>query len=161
MKMIKTALLTAALVALLPLAQAQQSQQDKAAEESLDGIAAALLGDDPEVQDDLAKMQADLPKTLELAKEYRACLQDADDRDQAVDCQKTAQAKAKKLGLEDDELDDDLSSDLKSWTAEDKVRELKKMDDSIALMEKAMPCMLAAKNLLELMSCATLLQGHL
>ncbi len=154
----KKLLLSTLLCALLPLSQAQQSEQDKVAEENLDGIAEVLLADNEELQAEFAKMQADLPKTLELAKEYRACLQDADDKEEATDCGKDAQAKAKKMGIEDDELDEDLDSDFKSWTAEDKARELKEMDESIAMMEKVMPCMLEAKNPLELMVCGQVLQ---
>ncbi len=154
----KKLLLSTLLCTILPLAQAQQSEQDKAAEKTLDGIAEVLLADNEELQAEFAKMQSELPKTLELAKEYRACLQDADDKEDAIDCRKDTQAKAKKMGLEEDDLDEDLDSDLKSWTTEDKARELKEMDKNIAMMEKVMPCMLAAKNPLEIMVCGQLLQ---
>ncbi len=157
----KKLLLSSLLLAFLPLAQAQQSEQDKAAEKTLDGIAEVLLADNEEVKAEVAKMKSDLPKTLKLAKEYRTCLQDTDDKEDVIECRRDAQEKSEKMGLEDEDFNDGWEGDdLKNWTVADKAKELREMDKSITMMEEVMPCVLAAKNPLEIMICGQLIQKN-
>ncbi|MDP8176800.1 hypothetical protein QJU83_04495 [Pasteurella skyensis] len=154
----KKIFLLSLLFAMLPFAQAQ-TQQDKVAEESLDSIATVLLADSKELQAEFAKMQADLSKSFELAKEYRSCLQDADEKEEAIECQKNVRDKAQVLGLEEETLDEDyLGGDLKNWTTEEKTQYLKELDLNIAFMEKILPCAKSAKNPLELMVCAQIVK---
>ncbi len=135
--------------------QTQQPTQDISIEHEKALVTAAMmLADQEELHKEFIKMQADLPKTLDLAKQYRACLQAADDKNQAVDCQKDAQGKARALDLEDDELDENLTKDLKNWTPAEKTQYIKELDESIAFMEEVMPCMQAAKDPIALFDCS-------
>ncbi len=154
----KKLVLSIALLMVLPAAQAQENQQDKIAEESLNSLATALLADNKELQDEFAKVRANLPKSLKLAKEYRACLQGADNKDQAAACHKNIKTRAAEIGLEDDELDDDLASHITEWTDKEKADNLKEMDEFIGIAEKMLPCTQEAKNPLEMMMCMQLLE---
>lgn len=118
-----------------------------------------MLSQDPEFQKEFKKMQEDLPKTVELAKEYRGCLQDAEDKPEAIDCQKTIGEKAKALGLEDDDLDDSLGDDLGNWSATEKQKYLQELDNDLQKMQEALPCLQKAKNPVEIINCPGFAEG--
>lgn len=115
-------------------------------------MAAAMEKSKP-IQDQLTKMKSDMPKMLTLVKEYRACLQKADNKSAAQRCQENAKAKEKNLGLTMDDDEDDGEDDLGSWSAAEKKAYLKEMDEGVAEMEKALPCIQNATNMMDLMGC--------
>ncbi len=126
---------------------------DNADEKALAAVAMVMLSENKEFQKAFAKIQQQLPKTLALAKAYHNCLQGSDDKSEALDCQKTIAAKAKRMGIEDDDLDEYLADDLGDWTAEEKQVYLQELDEDVQYMEEALPCLQKAKNPAEIINC--------
>ncbi|PID47105.1 MAG: hypothetical protein CR967_05615 [Proteobacteria bacterium] len=113
----------------------------------------AIFGQDEEFQKNFAKLQKNLPKTLALLKEYRSCLQKTNIKSDATNCQKKSKAKADKLGLEDEDLDEILTDDLGEWSGETKKQYLQELSEDVDYMEEAMPCLQRAKNVAEIIYC--------
>lgn len=112
-----------------------------------------MLSQNPEFQEKIKKIREDYPKALALGKEYSSCLTDADDKPEALDCQKVATEKANKLGLEEDDTDDNFGDDLGNWSAKEKQAYLQEINTDLQAMEKAMPCIQAATNLFDILEC--------
>lgn len=140
-------------------AQQSESGAEKDSEKALAAAMLMMLGQDEEFQKEFVKMQQDLPKILDLAKQYRSCLQEADNKPAAVSCQKDTAAKAEKMGLEDDGLDESLADDLGNWSTAEKQKYLQELDQDLQKMEEALPCLQKAKNPVEIIGCPGFAEG--
>jgi tetratricopeptide (TPR) repeat protein len=91
----------------------------------------------PEFQKEIADEMAQLPKVMKVAKSYRSCLADADDKDDAIECYEEADEYADKLGIiEEDEEDLNPEEEFGEWTAEDKAKLLAEMDEGLKFFEQ-------------------------
>ncbi len=133
--------------------QKQGKSINQASEADIQAATAAAMSQSTMMQDQLTKMKSDMPKMLTLGKEYRACLQTANDKSAAQRCQDSAEAKAKNLGLTMNDDENDGEDDLGSWSAAEKKAYLKEMDEGFAEMEKALPCIQNVTNMMDLMGC--------
>ncbi len=133
--------------------EAGKSMQDNPnmSEKDLEQQVLSALSQTPQMNSELKKMQRNMPIMLKLAREYRKCLKRADNKNQAQICGDRAEQKSRKLGLPYDSQDQDEK--IMSWSPQDKKKALDDMDESIADMEKAMPCIQKAANFMDLMNC--------
>ncbi len=94
------------------------------------------------IKTEMAKMQEELPKTIELLKVYKKCLSSADSKSDAVTCYEKTDKLAKKMGIEEDEDEDeddfDAEDEFGEWTAEDKKKTLSELDMGLSFMEAMM-----------------------
>lgn len=131
---------------------AEQSSED-ANDKALAAAMIMMLSQNEEFQQEFKKMQQDLPKFLSISKQYRQCLQAADRKPEAVNCQKTAKAKADEMNLKDSDADKTLGQDLGDWSAAEKQQYLQQLDENLQKAEKAKPCLLKAKSPVEIINC--------
>ncbi len=133
--------------------QAQKSMQDNPnmSEKELQQQLLSGISQNPQMNNELQKMQHDMPIMLKLSKEYRNCLKRADHKNEAQACRDRAEQKSQKLGLPADLEDRD--DNIISWSPQDKKKALEEMDEAITDMEKAMPCIQKAKTFMDLMNC--------
>ncbi len=123
-------------------------------EDAMQNAMLNALGQVPAFQQEFQKAKKDLPKTIALSKEYRACLARASTKSSAKTCAKKMSKKAKKLGLDNGKgFHDENMDDFGEWTPKQKKEYLKELDESIAQMEKALPCLQKAKTLADMAKC--------
>ena len=99
-----------------------------------------------------AKQKEMMPKMVKFMKVNRACLQDANSKDDAKVCEKKAERIAKELGF-DDEFSEEGEEEEFHWDKAEKKKVLLGMDEGIKEMEKNLPCLEKAKNMMDLMQC--------
>ncbi len=89
---------------------------------------------------EMEKMQEDLPKTIELLKSYKKCLENAGSKGDAIKCYEKTDKMAKKLGIGDEEEEDDFNADedFGEWTPEDKKSAISELDMGLSFMEAMM-----------------------
>lgn len=131
--------------------QQQGKTLNEASEEDVKEAMSNAMSQNKGMQSQLEKMKTDLPKMLKVGKEYRACIADANSKSEAQSCDKAASAKAKRLGIDDDE--DDMQDRFGSWSAAEKKAHLKEIDEGMAEMEKSLPCIQKASNMMDIMGC--------
>jgi len=105
------------------------------------------------MQSQFAKQKEMLPKMVKFMKANRACLQDANSKDDAKACEKRAEGMAKELGF-DDEFSEEGEEEEFNWDKDEKKKVLLEMDEGIKEMEKNLPCLEKAQNMMDLMQCA-------
>ena len=108
------------------------------------------------VQSQLELQKVQMPIMLEVIKENRKCLGDADDKDDVEDCMDEAKELAKKLKVEELywEEDEDAGYEDFEWGEEDKKLMLAEMDIAIEQMENMLPCILEAEVMTDMMNCS-------
>ena len=90
-----------------------------------------------QVEEEMNKLKEELPSTLKIMKFYRDCLEDADDKDDAIECYEEADEYADELGIiEEDDEELDPEEEFGDWTAQDKERLLAEMDEGLKMMEQ-------------------------
>ncbi len=145
----------AAMMQAIGQAQPQVKKNMKAnpnmSEEELGKQMLAAFSDSPQMKNELKKMQHDMPIMLKLTKEYRKCLKRADNKGEAQACKERINKKGRKLGIMSGSREN--GKKITSWSAEDKKKELAELDESIAHLEKAMPCIKRAKSMMDIMNC--------
>ncbi len=112
-----------------------------------------LLSQDPVFVKKMQQLQADLPIYVDLIKDYRGCLYKADDKSDAIDCQKKATEKAEKNGLQAEDVDDRFSDNLGQWSPSEKNQYIKALNQDIKDWEIALPCIQNAKNPVAIFNC--------
>lgn len=153
----KKALLLALSLTLFSTSYAAEQMTDE--EKAMAKAMMAVLSQDPEFQAKFQKMKDDFPTAVKLGKEYSSCLEDADDKPEALDCQKEAMEKAEKLGLEEDDVDENFEDDLGNWSAEEKKIYLQELNADLQKAETAMPCIQAAATILDMAECPGVNEG--
>ncbi len=133
--------------------QAKKSMENNPnmSEKELEQQLLAALSQTPQMNNELKKMQHDMPIMLKLAKEYRKCLKKADNTRGAQACEERIEEKSSKLGMMPEFYENEEK--IASWSAEDKKKELAELDESITQLEKAMPCIIKAKSMMDIMNC--------
>lgn len=106
------------------------------------------------MQGQLELQKKQMPKMLEVIKFNKKCFEDVDNQSDAEDCVAKSKKLSKKLGLDDFFTDDEEDKEIE-WNQDDKEATLAEMDDSIAQMEKMLPCIEKAKVLTDMMKCST------
>jgi len=91
-----------------------------------------------------------MPKMITLLKEIRKCLGNADSKSDIKVCQERMEVKAKEISMVDDEAE--VLQEF-AWDEAEKTEILKDMDETIAEMEKALPCIKEAKTIMDMAVC--------
>ncbi len=128
--------------------KAKQQSAQGLYEQAMVNAMMEALGEDEGFKQQFAQMKSQMPKTLNLAKGYRACLKDASSKSAALSCKKSFSKKAEEMGLDGDNEDD-----FGSWSPSEKKAYLKDLDKDIKDMETALPCIQKAKNPAQMMQC--------
>ena len=103
------------------------------------------------MQTQVEKQKEMMPKVITLIKSYRDCLQDANSKEDAQACDKTTEALAKKLELEDDFSEEEV--DERAWTTEGRKNIISEINEELKMIESTLPCVEKAKTLMDLMNC--------
>ena len=106
------------------------------------------------VQSQLDLQKVQMPIMLEVIKENRKCLGDADNAEDVEKCMNDAKGLSKQLGVEELYWDDELEDKDFSWGEEKRIQILAEMDEAIEGMEKMLPCIMEAKVMTDLMKCS-------
>ncbi len=112
MKIVRTILLSTCFIALFPFAQAQDSKQISEEEnQKVLATAIAIVANNEEGKTDPANTLEDTFLAFELAREKYACLQLANDEEEALKCDKAVQDKLEAWGIKDDKAFQQLIED--------------------------------------------------
>ncbi|MDP8162173.1 hypothetical protein QJU89_06835 [Pasteurella skyensis] len=132
--------------------QKQGKDMNQAKDADIQAAMAEAVGQSDMMQNQFAKMKSELPKMLALSKEYRACLENANEKSAAQRCWKDADKKAKSMGISDE---DGGFEDLGSWSPAEKKAYLKELDEGFAEMQKMVPCIKKSKDMMDFITnCA-------
>ncbi len=115
------------------------------------GESKAEGGQQLNMQDVFLQQKTQFPKMLEYMKFVRNCLADAGGEAALKACKAKAEKKAAEIGFDMDdggEGDDDIT-----WSPRKKEQTLMELDQAIAGVEKAMPCISKAQNMMEMATC--------
>ncbi len=98
----------------------------------------------------LEEMKRAMPLTLMLLKKIQPCIKSASSLAQAQSCEKKMMKLAKKYELQE-LMDEGL--EITSWSSQEKTKILSDLDEGIKEIEKALPCIKRAKNIIDLGNC--------
>ncbi len=98
-----------------------------------------------------AKQKDAMPKMLDMMKSYRKCIANSNSQTDMDRCINNVEKITKELGL--DEFDDE-PYEKPVWSKANKEKTLKEIDDGIKELEKTLPCMKKANNMMEFIQCA-------
>ena len=129
----------------------------KMSEEEQKKLVVETLVNSDSMKNQFEKQKEMMPKMVKFMKSNRTCLQDANSKEDAKECEKKAEEMAKKLGF-DDEVSEEEEEEEFHWDKAEKKRVLLEMDEGIKEMEKSLPCLEKAKNMMDLMQCTKVVE---
>jgi hypothetical protein len=97
-----------------------------------------VVKNSPEFQKQIANEMAQMPSTLKVAKFYRDCLSDAEDKEDAIECYNDADKMAQDLGLPEDPEEFNADEEFGNWSEETRQQFISEMDNDLKLMEQFM-----------------------
>jgi len=118
--------------------------------EEQEEVIVSAIANSKGMQGQLEKLKNGMPKMLEAMKFGKECLTKADSKKEAKTCMEKVNTLIQESGM--GEVEDDAEEDF-SWSAEDKKSMLKDIDEGMKEMEKSLPCIEKANNMMDLMQC--------